>query len=433
MTIAHNKNRQQLLVEIMLSNPEVFGKTKQFIKASYFDKSLQPTIKYMIDYHNRSNTVPLHREVELETGIQFEKLDAVGQSHRKQYVDSIVEFCRYQAVYEAHMKNTDHLIEGRLDLMVAEMERALSIRIDKPLGIDYFGTVAERLERIQNKPPVISSGWTTLDERTGGGFNRRELIIFGASSGHGKSVVMGNMAVNYTKMGLNVLYVSLEMYEDTMGMRLDAMITGIKTGELVNQIDQVVERVNQFAQGSGHLQIINVPSGITSSLLRDYIDDYEERYGIEIDVLILDYLDLMRPNDTRVGLDNVSLKDKYVSEELRNLASEYNMICITASQFNRGAVDEVDFDHSHIAGGLSKVQTCDALIGILNSEHHRARGEIQFQLMKTRNSSGFGSKITLAQNIDSMRIWDKPPEEHINTGNTISNSLALIDKLRNRS
>ncbi len=53
------------------------------------------------------------------------------------------------------------------------------------------------------------------------------------------------------------------------------------------------------------------------------------------------------------------VKDKFVSEELRNLAMELNVIFVTASQLNRGAVEEIEFDHSHIAGGLSKIQTAD--------------------------------------------------------------------------
>ena len=83
---------------------------------------------------------------------------------------------------------------------------------------------------------------------------------------------------------------------------------------------------------------------------------------------------------------------------------------MTASQLNRDAVEEIEFDHSHIAGGLSKIQTSDNVIGIFTSRAMRERGRYQIQLMKTRSSSGVGSKVDLEFNIESLRIADLPPE-----------------------
>ena len=79
---------------------------------------------------------------------------------------------------------------------------------------------------------------------------------------------------------------------------------------------------------------------------------------------------------------------------------------ITASQLNRGAVEEIEFDHSHIAGGLSKINTADNVFGIFTSRAMRERGRYQIQLMKTRSSSGVGSKVDLEFNLESLRITD---------------------------
>jgi len=100
------------------------------------------------------------------------------------------------------------------------------------------------------------------------------------------------------------------------------------------------------------------------------------------------------------------VKDKYVSEELRNLAMELNTVFVTASQLNRGAVEEVEFDHSHISGGLSKINTADNVFGIFTSRAMRERGRYQIQLMKTRSSSGVGAKVDLEFDVDSLRIRD---------------------------
>jgi hypothetical protein len=84
---------------------------------------------------------------------------------------------------------------------------------------------------------------------------------------------------------------------------------------------------------------------------------------------------------------------------------------ITASQLNRSAVEEIEFDHSHIAGGISKINTADYVFGIFTSRSMRERGKYQIQCMKSRSSTGVGQKIDLEYNIDTMRITDDDPEE----------------------
>jgi len=70
----------------------------------------------------------------------------------------------------------------------------------------------------------------------------------------------------------------------------------------------------------------------------------------------------------------------------------------------------VEFDHSHISGGLSKIMTADNVIGILTSRQMKERGAYQVQFMKTRSSSGVGQKVDLEFNVDTLRITDPGDE-----------------------
>ena len=120
-----------------------------------------------------------------------------------------------------------------------------------------------------------------------------------------------------------------------------------------------------------------------------------------------------------------------MSEELRNLAVEKNCVFVTAAQLNRGAVEEVEFDHSHISGGLSKIQTADNVFGIFTSRAMRERGRYQIQLMKTRSSSGVGMKIDLEFNIDTLRITDLEQEDTYGHGQTSAGS-SLLHSIKQR-
>jgi hypothetical protein len=89
---------------------------------------------------------------------------------------------------------------------------------------------------------------------------------------------------------------------------------------------------------------------------------------------------------------------------------ETQAVVVTAAQLNRSAVEEIEFDHSHISGGISKINTADNVFGIFTSRSMRERGQYQLQLMKTRSSSGVGQKIELEFNVETLRITDPDPE-----------------------
>lgn len=73
---------------------------------------------------------------------------------------------------------------------------------------------------------------------------------------------------------------------------------------------------------------------------------------------------------------------------------------------HNSAVEEMEYDHSHIAGGISKINTADNVIGIFTSMAMKERGRYQIQFMKTRSSSGVGQFVELKFNPDTLRITD---------------------------
>jgi replicative DNA helicase len=277
-----------------------------------------------------------------------------------------------------------------------------------------------------------------MDKKLFGGFNRGELNIFAGGSGAGKSLFLANIGVNMAEKGLNVIYLTLELAESLVSMRLDSMTTGIPSRDVFKNIDDVEMKVKMIGKKNGAFQVKYMPSGKTSNDVRSYIKEYEIKTGKKVDVLLIDYLDLLMPASTKVSAENLFIKDKYVSEELRNLAMELNTVFVTAAQLNRGAVEEIEFDHSHISGGLSKIQTADNVFGIFTSRAMRERGRYQLQLMKTRNSGGVGQKIDLEFNLDTLRISDCDEDDDMgnNTSGYTSggqNTNSIVSNLKRQN
>jgi archaellum biogenesis ATPase FlaH len=279
------------------------------------------------------------------------------------------------------------------------------------MGTDYFLDPRSRLLRIKDNNGQISTGWLSLDKLLYGGFNRGELNIFAGGSGSGKSLFMQNIAVNWVLQGLNGVYITLELSEELTGMRIDSMLTNVASKDIFRDIDNVEMKLSMIKRKSGELQIKYMPAQSNVNDIRAYLKELQIKSGVKLDFVMIDYLDLLMPVSAKVSPSDLFVKDKYVAEEVRNLAKELKMLLVTASQLNRAAVEEVEFDHSHISGGISKINTADNLFGIFTSRAMREHGRYQIQCMKTRSSSGVGQKVDLEFDIDSLRIRDLAEEQ----------------------
>ena len=213
-------------------------------------------------------------------------------------------------------------------------------------------------------------------------------------------------------------------------MRLDSMLTGYTTKDLFKNVEDVDLKIRMQGKKSGKIQIVQLPNGITVNDLNSYIKEYEVKSNMKIDGILLDYLDLMMPAQSKVSPSDLFIKDKFVSEELRNFAVEHDILFATASQLNRSAVEEIEFDHSYISGGLSKIQTADNVIGIFTSQAMRERGRYQVQFMKTRSSAGVGQKVDLAFDMSGLRITDLEDED---VKTEAQETSALYNKIKRKT
>ena len=429
---------QKVYLEMMLSDAESFIRCQAVFDPDSFDRRLKVPAEFLNNYvadHNALPTLDMINAVsELHGDNKFKDVGDLQESHYDWLLQEFETFCKHKALEAAILKSADLLENGEYGACEDLVKKAVQIGLQKDLGTNYFADPRARLEGIKSSNGQVSTGWPAMDRKLFGGFNRGELNIFAGGSGAGKSLFLANIGVNMAEKGLNVIYLTLELAESLVSMRLDSMTTGIASRDVFKNIDEVEMKVKMIGKKSGAIQVKYMPSGKTANDVRSYIKEYEIKTGKKVDVLLIDYLDLLMPASTKVSAENLFIKDKYVSEELRNLAMELNTVFVTAAQLNRGAVEEIEFDHSHISGGLSKIQTADNVFGIFTSRAMRERGRYQLQLMKTRNSGGVGSKIDLGFNLDTLRIEDLGEDDdgYASAGASSSGS-GIMDRIKRGS
>ena len=422
--IEYNKDVQQLFLEMMLNDAESYARVQNIFNPQYFQRELQPVAKFIKNYSNDYKKLPNIEMVKAKTNVELKSAENIDPAHYNWFLDDFENFCRHKALEAAILTSADMLEKGEYGAVEEKIKEAVEVGLTKDLGVDYFEDPKGRLKELKDNHGKISTGWSQMDKKLFGGFNKGELNLFAGGSGAGKSLFLQNMSVNWVEQGLNVVYITLELSELLCAMRIDCMISDTPAREVFKNLDNVELKVKAKAKESGKLIIKYLSSGSTALSIRTYIKEFELKHKVKCDAVLVDYLDLMMPVSRRVSPSDLFVKDKYVSEELRNLAVDTDILLVTASQLNRDAVEEIEFDHSHIAGGLSKIQTSDNVIGIFTSRAMRERGRYQVQFMKTRSSSGVGQKVDLDFNIDTLRISDMDESDDVSFSKQRTNMYA---------
>ena len=430
----YNAEMQKLYLEMFLSDAETFIRCQNIFNPENFDKRYQDSAAFVTKYVDDYKVMPEVSIVNASCGSDFEAVTLPKENY-DWLMDEFETFSRHKSLERAILQSADMLEKGEYSPVEKLIKDAIQISLNKDMGTDYWEDPRARLMKLKDNNGQISTGYPSIDKKLYGGFKRGELNIWCAGSGGGKSLFLANLGLNFSLAGLNVIYFTFELSEELVGMRVDSMLTSVASKDIFKNLDDVEMKVKLTGKRAGGMQIKYMPSGKNCNDLRSYLKEYQVKTGKKPDIILVDYLDLMMPLSVKVSPSDLFVKDKYVSEELRNFAMETQAVVVTAAQLNRSAVEEIEFDHSHISGGLSKIQTADNVIGIFTSRAMRERGRYQIQFMKTRSSSGVGQKVDLEFDIDSLRIKDLGDEEESGSFNQQRSaaSSALIDGLRKTS
>lgn len=422
---------QRLVLSAFAANRDLMALCNNIVQPSYFDPSLKKTVQFMKDYFHEYKDVPRAEVIRAKTGIVLETVGEVPRSEQKFIANEVEAFCLHSAMTEAVLQAPELIQKKEFGKVLVVLKDATSVGLVKDLGIDYFMDPEARLKKTLIDEARMSTGWPELDYLLGGGMSRQELLLFAANSGGGKSMTMLNIGKNFLAQGLNGVYISLEMSEGVVSKRLDSMITKIGQDRLLKQMMEASAKITTASKTMGRFIIKRMPENSTTiNTIRSYLQQLEQTNGFIPDFIIVDYIDIMGTTMS-ISMDNLFIKDKYVTEEVRSLGHEFNCMVISASQLGRHAIEAEKLSQAHIQGGISKINTSDYVIAIKQDDVMRASGEIYFECLKARNSAATGMRKQLGWDPISLCInsleanptmefkrKSKLPAAALNTANT---------------
>lgn len=405
----YNTDTQLLYLAVLLAKPDLYTKMKSVHKPAFYNPTIKKAAEYIDEYYEEYSSLPDHLLIKTKTAVDIPKLPDVDFAAEQWFTKEYPKFCLHKSLESAIFKSNEELENENYEVVEKIIQEAYEVRLGFDYGLNYDEDPKGRLQNILERSGNISSTFDTIDRKLGK-FNAGDLVIYIGGSGTGKSLFLQNHAVNYWQQGKNVLQITLELHPELVARRMDSMLLGLSTKELYQSLDNVAASIaieKKRNSVRGEMRVKAMPSGSTTSEIKNLIKMYMNDTGKKVDVVIIDYLDLVNPAGSfKVG--DTFNKDKLVSEELRNIGQELGPVMISASQLNRSAVGEEDINHSHIAGGISKINTADLVMAIISNASMREKGIYELQAVKVRNGQGTGLKFPLLYNTNTMKISDDP-------------------------
>lgn len=323
-------------------------------------------------------------------------------------------YLKERAIKQSIIKSVDVIDKnGDYEEIKRLVETALCKDINIDLGLDYFGTLKERLNRIFNTSDNrIKTYYPTLDELFNGGYPPYTLNMMIAKVHGHKTNIMTNIIARQVMNGVKVGLATLEMSEDMYAQRFDANYANLD----INRIYHNKEIRKQFltniidakrnAQGS--LWIKEYPTGqATVGDFRRWIRELKMR-GVDIEILFCDYLALMKTESKSAG--DLYRDGKAISEELRAVGFEFNIPIVTVAQINRTGtfLDFESLDMNSIAESFGISATADSiLIQGSDSDDMIYKNELKWKAVKNRLGGRVGLTGKWYFDAKSLRIYDE--------------------------
>lgn len=370
--------------EEYLDKKDLIGK----IKAKYFsNEDLQVTWKYATLYYKDHGKIPTKKELTVFLGLKNEEIDQLvlneiynynlsehNYSFLYKYVKAFVLLRGFNILLIdmlTTLKTTNvnpENIEQVIESVRNKMNDKLSINFENgKSGLNFLNP----MHHIQISKEGCPSGFKFFDKTQGGGWNAKSLIVFQGRPKVGKSIVLGNIATRSFLAGNNTGVVTVELSEGKYMKRLGSNILGIETikydaftnEEAMSLVQDKLKDLKDSGKEYGELLIKEFATGGATAIdIENYFIRQEKEMNKKFSVIVVDYINLMRPITEQGGLYE---KIKVISEELRGVAMRNKWCIITATQIKRDAIDDFDLGMDSVAESFGLIHTVDALYGLM--------------------------------------------------------------------
>lgn len=420
---------EELIFSNLVHNEEYTRKTIPFLKEEYFhdfiDLKIFSIIQNYVQKYNASPTkeallVDLNNSTgmsdeQYESAVLYVKSFTKTEAQELQWiVDETERFCQDKAIHNAISKSI--MIMGDQDTSISRgsipelLSNALGVSFESSIGHDFIEDAEARYDFYHEEHARIPFDLDILNKITGGGLRRKTLTLVMAETGGGKSIFLCHSAAAHLAMGYNALYITMEMSEEMIAQRIDANLFDIPLLDLVElDKDSYTKSIDKLKnKTNGRLIIKEYPSGAASSAnFRHLINELRIKKNFIPDVIYIDYLNICTSARIKNTQANSYTIMKSVAEEIRGLATEFDVPILSATQVNRSGVANSDVDMTSISESMGVAHTLDLFLALIVSEELDQLNQIMIKQLKNRyNDVNYYRKFILGLDKSRMKFYD---------------------------
>nr|MCS5643279.1 hypothetical protein [Dehalococcoidia bacterium] len=327
-------------------------------------------------------------------------------SEDEEYIkEKSLDFCKKQKLKEAILKSVGLLQSQSFEQIQKTINDAMNLGADNNQGHDYHKDIEDRFQIKMRNP--TSTDWEEIDNITRGGLGKRELGVVVAPTGAGKSMALAHLGAAAVLRGKTVVHYTLELADTVVGQRYDSCITGIGLRDLMDHKDTILQAIPLVR---GKLIIKEYPTKSASTrTINIHLEKLRQR-GIEPDMIIVDYADLLKPTATGFKSQELrhSLGNTY--EELRAIGQLWDIPVWTASQTNRSGLNAEVITMEAISEAFNKCFVADFICSISRTMEDKTENKGRMFVAKNRNGI---DGVVYPMEINTAKVLLKvlPPDE----------------------
>jgi KaiC/GvpD/RAD55 family RecA-like ATPase len=403
MDLSHSEN---IIIKNILSDPTYLDIVKpDFFKNDSFKSILEIAKDFWEKYKASPSRDQIKEAVKIsgkEDSISQADVDAIFDVDLQRYEeDWLIEttqfFIEYKNLTKSAVDALKYLqstpvssenIKSVIETFKGIVNDRNTIDFSFDEGLDFF-------EANNHKQPTyntFSSGYPFIDSVLGGGFSAKALYVFMGMPKVGKSLWLGNLAVQAVKSGHNVAVISLEMNDRKYVKRLGSNMLGIPVGEYKNTAEDeqsIKKRLQSVSFDNlripGKFYVKEYPTSQASVHdIERYLRKIEEIKKIKFKVVIVDYINIMK-NWRNPNSENTYMKIKQIAEDLRGIAMANEWAIITATQTKQADFDSSDLSINSAAESSGLVATVDGMFGIIQDPMMYANREYKLKILANRD------------------------------------------------
>ena len=245
-------------------------------------------------------------------------------------------------------------------------------------------------------------------DRMFGGLVDGEFGVIAGQPAIGKTATLLSFAVNAWMSEKSGVFVTGEMPQLDIELRVDAMIarissTDYRLGSLSKRDYEKWEKAirSERQRKENYLEVLSFPKGFTLNDVESGVMEIEERHKRKINFICLDYINIVHPKEQHWQKGSRNWESQAdVVWEFKEFVAEQNIVGWTAGQVVDEAVDVETLQLSHLKYSRAISETAPVVVGLVRTQREEYEHLMELQILKMRNAKLPNQHIVLRPNLD---------------------------------